>query len=113
VRRGAEVLANPSNDDWFGSAALARHLLDIASVRAIENRRYLVRPTSTGFSAVFDPYGHAVALSRFGAPEVLTASVYPSRAITPYQRWGDLPSWIAVVSITLASVLQFFRSKRT
>lgn len=111
TRRGAEVLANPSNDDWFGTFALARHLLDIASVRAIENRRYLVRPTSTGFSAVFDPYGRAVALSRFGAPDVLTASIYPSQAITPYQRWGDLLSWIAVGCITLTSALQFFRRK--
>lgn len=113
ARRGAEVLVNPSNDDWFGTSALARHLLDIASVRAIENRRYLVRPTSTGFSAVFDPYGRAVALSGFGAPEVLTASVYPSQAITPYQWWGDLPSWIAVGCISLALAWQFFRSKGT
>jgi apolipoprotein N-acyltransferase len=109
---GAEVLVNPSNDDWFGVSAPARHLLDIASVRAIENRRYLVRPTSTGFSAIIDPHGRAVALSRFGAPEVLTASVSPSRAQTPYQRWGDLTAWIAVAYIVIASLRQRVRLKR-
>jgi len=94
--QGAEVLANPSNDDWFGNAAPARHQLDIATVRAIENRRYLVRPTATGFSAIIDPYGHAVVLSGFGTPEVLTGSIRPSQTQTPYQRWGDAAAWIAV-----------------
>jgi apolipoprotein N-acyltransferase len=110
ARRGAEILVNPSNDDWFGTFAPARHLLDIASVRAIENRRYLVRPTSTGFSAVVDPYGHTVALSRYGAPEVLTASVYPSRTLTPYQRWGDIAPWIAVACFTIFSFLRLRQS---
>jgi apolipoprotein N-acyltransferase len=102
--QGAEVLANPSNDSWFGHAAPARQQLDIATVRAIENRRYLVRPTSTGFSAVIDPYGRAVALSGFGAPEVLTASVSPSQVQTPYQRWGDAAAWIAIAFAVAASL---------
>ena len=112
--QGAEVLANPSNDDWFGYAAPARHQLDIAAVRAIENRRYLVRPTAAGFSAIIDPYGRTVVLSRFGTPEVLTASVYPSRARTPYQRWGDAASWMAIVCASAMSLYQInWRKQRT
>src|SRR5262245_63991258 len=100
----AEILANPSNDDWFGHAAPARHLLDSASVRAIENRRYLVRPTATGFSAIIDPYGRAVALSGFGTPEILTASVRPSRAETPYQHWPDMVSWVTLMFVSIVSL---------
>jgi apolipoprotein N-acyltransferase len=102
--QGAEVLVNPSNDDWFDSAASARHQLDIAAVRAIENRRYLIRPTATGFSAIIDPYGRTVVRSGFGAPEVLTASVYPSRVRTPYQQWGDATAWGAVMFVAFASL---------
>lgn len=101
--QGAEVFVNPSNDDWFGSAAPAQHQLDIATVRAIENRRYLVRPTATGFSAIIDPYGRTVVRSGFGAPEVLTASVYPSRISTPYQQWGDTAAWSAVMLVAFVS----------
>lgn len=97
--QGAEVLANPSNDDWFGSAPPARHLLDIATLRAIENRRYLVRPTATGFSAVVDPYGRTVALSGFGAPEILTASIRLSRVSTFYQGWGDIVAWLILAVV--------------
>jgi apolipoprotein N-acyltransferase len=104
VQQGAEVLANPANDDWFGYAAPARHQLDIATVRAIENRRYLVRPTATGFSAIIDPYGRAIALSGFGSPAVLTASVRPSRTQTPYQRWGDMAIGVAVAFATLSTL---------
>jgi len=102
--QGAEVLANPSNDSWFGHAAPARHQLDIATVRAIENRRYLIRPTATGFSAVIDPYGRIVVRSGLDTPEVLTASIRSSRAQTPYQHWGDAAAWIAIVFTITASL---------
>ena len=108
--RGAQVLANPSNDDWFGYAAPAQHQLDIASLRAIENRRYLVRATATGFSAVIDPYGRVVARSGFGSAEVLSATIQPSQTQTPYQRWGDALSWSAiagVLGITLSRINWF------
>lgn len=108
ARQGAEVLVNPANDDWFDHAAPARHLLDIATLRAIENRRYIVRPTATGFSAVIDPYGRTVVRSGFSTPEVLTASIYSSRANTPYQQWGEATGWGAatlMVSVSLVLLL--------
>jgi apolipoprotein N-acyltransferase len=103
---GAEILANPSNDDWLESEAQARQMLDIATVRAIENRRYLIRPTATGFSAVIDPYGRTIARSRFGSPEVLTATIRPSQAHTLYQRWGDAVAWLALAVVVAGSCSQ-------
>ena len=102
---GAEILANLSNDTWFGHAAPAQHHLDIASVRAIENRRYLVRATSTGFSAVVDPYGRIVARSALGAADLVASAVRRSHTATPYQRWGDAAAWIAVAVALAGTVL--------
>jgi len=110
--QGAEVFANPANDDWLGYAAPARHHLDIATVRAIENRRYLVRPTATGFSAIIDPYGQTVARSGFGIPAVLTGTIRLSQAQTPYQRWGDAAVWVAVVWVTAVSLSHLDWRKR-
>ena len=109
ARQGAEILANPSNDDWFDHAVPARYMLDMATVRAIENRRYLVRPTTSGFSAVIDPHGRTVALSDFGKPAILTASVYPSRVQTPYQIWGDAVPWIAIAVVVATSLVHVWR----
>jgi apolipoprotein N-acyltransferase len=110
---GAEVLANLSNDSWFGAAAPARHHLEIASVRAIENRRYLVRATTNGFSAVIDPYGRVVARATFGSPEVLTEPVRMSRVRTLYQRWGDAVAWLALAVALAGSVAAFGWDRRT
>jgi apolipoprotein N-acyltransferase len=88
ARAGATVLANPSNDDWFGAEAPARHQLRAAALRAIENRRPLVRATRSGYSAVIDATGRAVAVSVLGAPQRLDALVEPSSVATPFQRAG-------------------------
>jgi apolipoprotein N-acyltransferase len=103
VLRGAELLANPSNDGWFGHATPAQHQLQIVSLRAIENRRYLVRATTTGISAVIDPYGRIVVSSEFGVPAVLTTTIARSHETTPYQRWGDLLCWVALICVLVTS----------
>lgn len=61
VSNGATLLINLTNDGWFGnSAALRQHHL-IASFRAIENRRYLLRATNTGLTAIVDPTGRTIS----------------------------------------------------
>jgi apolipoprotein N-acyltransferase len=106
ARQGAEVLTNPSNDDWFGDPAPAQHMLDAATVRAIENRRYLVRPTASGFSAVIDPHGRRIVLSEFGRPEVLATTIQRATSRTFYQRWGDVVAWL---SLAFVGVTSFWR----
>jgi apolipoprotein N-acyltransferase len=100
---GARVLVNVSNDDWFGHPSAARHHLDIARLRAVESRRWLLRATTTGYSAIVDPWGRVVAQSGFGEPAILSAQIVPRQDTTPYQRFGDAfafgcAAWVAVVS---------------
>lgn len=90
ARAGAELLANPSNDYWFGADAAAEAQLVSARFRAIENRRWLVRATATGVSAVVDAHGRVAARSRGDGPEVVAAELRRSSAVTVYQRVGDL-----------------------
>jgi apolipoprotein N-acyltransferase len=108
---GAEILANPSNDYWFGHPAALAHQFQIASLRAIENRRYLVRPTATGVSAVIDPHGRPLVRSAIGEPAVLEAEVRRSRATTLYQQTGDAAIAVALAVVILGSVPRelFFR----
>jgi apolipoprotein N-acyltransferase len=108
VRQGADVLVNLSNDAWFGDSAPARQQLEIATLRAVENRRYLVRAAATGFSAVIDPHGRTLAQSDFDAWQVLNATVRASHACTPYQRWGDAFAWIVIAGVAAATVRRLF-----
>ena len=56
VLRGSELLTTITNDAWYGhSSAPYQHFLQ-ASMRAIEQGRYLARAANTGISGVVDPY---------------------------------------------------------
>lgn len=59
--RGAELLINQTNDAWFGNTVAPYQHHMIASFRAIENRRFLLRSTNTGLTAVIDPMGRTLA----------------------------------------------------
>jgi apolipoprotein N-acyltransferase len=102
--QGAEVLVNLSNDAWFGRPEAARQQLDIATLRAVENRRYLVRAAATGFSAVIDPYGRTLVRSGFDVHQVLNSTVRASHACTPYQRVGDAFAWAVIAGVAGATL---------
>jgi len=94
TRQGAELLVNLTYDTWFGrSAAPFQHHL-ISAFRAIENRRYLIRATNTGYSAVVDPLGRTIARIPPFTEGTVAAKVslldYPS-AYTRYV--GERPWW--------------------
>jgi apolipoprotein N-acyltransferase len=103
ARDGAEILANPSNDAWLAPVA-SEHLLRVASLRAIEVRRPLLRATPTGVSAVIDAHGAVVQRSRSGAPQVLEASLRGSHARTLVQRFGDWPVGLALAIVVGSSL---------
>lgn len=88
VAAGATLLANPSNDDWFPSAAAARQQLAMARLRAIESRRYVVRATPTGYSALIDPKGDVLGLAAFGSSEWLAGTVRGASVETVHGRTG-------------------------
>ena len=104
ARAGAELLANPSNDYWLGAPRAAAAQLANATFRAIENRRWLVRATATGVTAIVDAHGRVAARSRGDGPEIVAAELRRSRAVTVYQRVGDVGVALAcLVCLALGS----------
>ena len=89
----ATLLVNVSNDAWFGDSIAPHQHLQIARMRAAEVRRWQLRATNTGITAVIDPYGQVVARLEQFEPGVLRASVFGVEGATPYTIWGD---WLAV-----------------
>ncbi len=58
---GAQVFINISDDGWFGGSSAPGQHLAMARVRAVENRRWLLRDTNDGITVSVDPYGRIVA----------------------------------------------------
>jgi apolipoprotein N-acyltransferase len=106
TQKGAELLVNLTYDTWFGrSAAPYQHHL-IAVFRAIENRRYLVRSTSTGYTAVVSPLGKTVASIRPFSEGQIALDVGLSDYRSTYTQYvGERPWWaLSVVSIWMIVV---------
>ncbi len=93
VHNGAEVLINISNDGYFGhSKAHAQHL-EIARMRAAENRRWILRVTNDGITAAINPRGRVVDQL---VPFEQTAALLPfgyEKEMTFYTRHGDWFAW--------------------
>ena len=99
----AEVLINVSNDGWFGDTVALEQHLDMARVRAMETRRYLLRVTGTGITAAVDPHGRIIGrLPKYEAG-FLDASVPRLKGMTPYARFGDWP--VAALCLLLGVAL--------
>ncbi len=91
-----KLLINISNDGWFGrSAAPAQHLM-MARVRAVENRRWLLRDTNNGFTVSIDPYGRIAARLPTDIRGELDA---------PYDFRTDLTPYVASATGSLALLL--------
>jgi apolipoprotein N-acyltransferase len=101
---GAAVFINISDDGWFGGSSAPPQHLAMARVRAVENRRWLLRDTNNGITVSVDPYGRSVARLPANVRGELDAPYGFRTDITLYARWGDWLPWLCVI-VTLMLLL--------
>jgi apolipoprotein N-acyltransferase len=103
VAHGAELLAVLANDSWVGSATYAEQAFEMSVLRAVEQRRFLVRASTSGPSAIVEPSGRIQTRTAPGSRATLRGRVRPRAARTWYGRVGDCFAWIAA-AVTLAAL---------
>jgi apolipoprotein N-acyltransferase len=109
TRSGANLLATISNDSWYGRAgAQAQHLAG-AVLRAVENRRWLLRAAVTGISAAVDERGRIVAEQPADTAGVLYVEARLSSERSAWTRWSFAFSALAD---TLAAGMLLFGLRR-
>jgi apolipoprotein N-acyltransferase len=102
-----DLLVNMTNDAWFGDTTEPWEHLALAQFRAVEHRRFLVRGTNSGISAVVDPVGRVVAHTSPFKEEALAATIHWMHPHTVYEVLGDWP-WLLV---SVALVVGAFRRR--
>jgi apolipoprotein N-acyltransferase len=104
TRAGAAVLVNLSNDGYFGGGAGREQHLAIVRMRAAENRRWILRATNDGITAMIDPAGRVTAaLPQYR--QVSSKMTYSySNESTAYVRHGDWFAW-SCLAAGMASAL--------
>ncbi len=101
---GSQLLTTITNDAWFGTSSAAYQHFEQASVRAIEEGRYVVRSANTGISGMVDPYGRVLQESRLFESAVLVGQVRALTGLTLYARIGDLIASLATLLTLVALV---------
>jgi apolipoprotein N-acyltransferase len=94
VKRGAQVLVNISNDGWYGDTCAPWQTLDMSRMRAVENRRWLLRDTNTGLTTIIDPYGRLTASIQRHTLTSLAARYGYRSDLTFYTVHGDLFAYL-------------------
>ena len=76
VNDGAELLTVVTNDSWFrDSVGIAQHL-NHSVLRAIENRRYIIRAANTGISAYITPKGDIISKTAPLVEDIIYCEVF-------------------------------------
>jgi len=87
----AQILANISEDAWFGDSLAPHQRLQMARARAIETGRPMIRSSNNGYSALIDAKGKVRELAPQFMRTVVRGSVQPMTGATPFVRFGNLP----------------------
>ncbi len=101
VRAGAQFLVTITNDAWYGTSSGPYQHFDMARLRAIENRRWLLRAANTGISGIVDPWGRVVQRTEMETEAVVLGEVRARDELTVYARTGDA---FAIACALLATV---------
>ena len=115
---GAEFLVNLTNDAWSHSEAAQIQHLAMAVFRAVENRRSLLRATTSGQTALIDPNGRIIAQLKPFCQDYLLAELPLNNEITFAVKSGD---WfglfglgfglLTIIFITIKVILNAIKMK--
>jgi apolipoprotein N-acyltransferase len=105
------LLVNVTNDAWFAGSSESDLHLRVATLRAVEARRDMVRAVNFGSASWIDAAGRVRERASPDLPGVL--SVQPAlldSPMTSYMRFGDTP--LALVLLALANVAVWRTARR-
>jgi apolipoprotein N-acyltransferase len=102
TKAGATVLVNLSNDGYFGHSAAREQHLKLVRMRAAENRRWILRATNDGITAMIDPAGREIARLPLYTQTSAVFGYNSLTGLTPYVRFGDWFAWACLMASVIS-----------
>lgn len=97
VQKGAQALCILTNDGWWGNTPGYKQHFSFARLRAIENRRWVLRSANTGTSGSIDPSGKIIKKTPYWVKTAFSQTIQLRSDQTFYTTYGD---WLAGLSIS-------------
>jgi apolipoprotein N-acyltransferase len=114
TRKGAEILLVITNDGWWKDTDGYKQHKYYATLRAIENRRQVLRSANTGISCIIDKNGRIQQETNWWEPAVLKVEASSYNELTFYAKMGDyLGRFAAFIGVfALIGALVKLRTRR-
>ncbi|HTM99030.1 MAG TPA: apolipoprotein N-acyltransferase [Pedobacter sp.] len=108
VKNGAQFIAVITNDGWWGNTSGKDQHMLYAKLRAIENRRWVVRSANTGISGFINQRGDVVKQSKWWTSTALKEDINLNDTLTVYTNNGDLLAKLfCIVGVLLALIIPY------
>jgi len=112
AQRGSEMIAVVTNDSWYGNTSGPYQHKEISVLRAVENRRSVVRAANGGISCIINPLGVTSAATKMYTKAVLVGDVTLKSEKTFYTQHPFLvPVFCSVISLWMAGIFMIFKIK--
>jgi apolipoprotein N-acyltransferase len=110
VNAGANVIAIITNDAWWKNTPIYTQHLFYGRLRAIEQRKWVLRSANSGISCFINPTGEIVNTAKKFEKTAIKQTVYLNNYKTLYSRLGDLS--VLIILNIIAFVLFYFTRKK-
>ena len=105
VYQGANLLFVILNEGWMDDDQQAQQFMQYASLRAIENRRDIVRSSNKGVTCFIDQKGVIEQAATDNTPTALVGEARVNKKKTIYTITGDYIGWIMLVIFSTYSTV--------
>lgn len=99
VLQGAGMITVITNDGWWGNTSGHIQHYDFARLRAIENRRAVIRSANNGISGMILANGDIHSKTEYWTQDVLRLSVPVYSEFTFYTKYGDLIGYLCMIGL--------------
>ncbi|MBQ2573902.1 MAG: apolipoprotein N-acyltransferase [Bacteroidales bacterium] len=89
IKNGADLLCTVANDGWWLKSHFMYAHLRAVQIRAIENRRSIVRSDNTGFTVGIDQRGYIVKQAPWWEATAINVTLNKNKKKTIYSQLGD------------------------
>lgn len=110
VKNGAQIITVVTNDSWYGYSSGPFQHKEISSLRAVENRRTILRAANGGISCIIDPLGRTISSTELYTRNIIVGEAGLNSKITFYTNYPFIiPGMVCIIS--LGVIIAFFVNK--
>ena len=105
------LIAIITNDGWWKNTAGYKQHFEYARLRAIEQRKTIIRSANTGISGVINPNGAVLESTNWDEAICIAADVELNNEITFYSIFGDYIGRLSVFVAAMLLIVAFVKGK--